>query len=90
MQSYISTATKYTLIILVSDYQLFVRDAKSSGGTYLNEVRLSPRGLESCQVQLKSGDILRLGDDCELGGGNNLLYSSSSYGYYFKNYVPKW
>jgi pSer/pThr/pTyr-binding forkhead associated (FHA) protein len=48
---------------------MFVRDAKSSSGTFLNEVRLSPRGLESGEVEVRSGDMIRLGDDCELNGG---------------------
>ena len=57
-----------------------MRDAKSSSGTFLNEVRLSPRGLESGQVRLRSGDVIRLGDDCELNNGNIHFDSSASFG----------
>lgn len=43
----------------------------------LDEVRLSPRGLESTHVALQNGDIVRLGDDCELNGGISEAYSVS-------------
>ena len=43
--------------------KLFIRDMKSSTGTFLNDVRLSPRNTESRSHQVNDGDILRLGED---------------------------
>ncbi|KAI9362072.1 SMAD/FHA domain-containing protein [Zopfochytrium polystomum] len=43
--------------------QVFVKDLKSSRGTYLNGVRLSPRKAESHPIPVASGDILQIGKD---------------------------
>ncbi len=43
--------------------QVYIKDTKSSNGTFVNEVRLSPSGLESEPHELKSGDKLKLGVD---------------------------
>lgn len=43
--------------------QVYIKDTKSSNGTFVNEVRLSPTGLESEPYELKSGDKLKLGVD---------------------------
>ncbi|KAF4609550.1 hypothetical protein D9613_012338 [Agrocybe pediades] len=43
--------------------KLFIRDMKSSGGTYLNGIRLSPAKTESPIFEVKDGDILQLGVD---------------------------
>ncbi|EGF80795.1 hypothetical protein BATDEDRAFT_88119 [Batrachochytrium dendrobatidis JAM81] len=48
--------------------KVYLRDIKSSSGTFLNDQRLSPQGTESALMELKSGDIIRLGEDCEVGG----------------------
>jgi hypothetical protein len=45
------------------DGQVFFRDARSSSGTFLNRLRLSPSGKESRPYPLKSGDIIQLGVD---------------------------
>jgi len=54
-------------IRVVTDGKFFVRDTKSSFGTFLNGVRLSPANLESRLAELKDGDVLQLGVDL-LGG----------------------
>ncbi|KAH3684988.1 hypothetical protein WICPIJ_004020 [Wickerhamomyces pijperi] len=41
----------------------FIRDLKSSSGTFLNHIRLSPAGVESMDMQLTNGDVLQLGMD---------------------------
>lgn len=41
----------------------YVKDLKSSSGTFLNHVRLSPAGIESADTPLQNGDILQLGMD---------------------------
>ncbi|KAL7746936.1 hypothetical protein RI367_007756 [Sorochytrium milnesiophthora] len=41
----------------------FFKDTKSSSGTFINNVRISPAGQESAPVQLKDGDIIQLGVD---------------------------
>ncbi|KAK9764164.1 hypothetical protein K7432_008559 [Basidiobolus ranarum] len=47
--------------------QYFIRDIKSSSGTFLNNVRLSPPGCESKPYSLKDGDIVQLGVDYQGG-----------------------
>lgn len=56
----------------VKDGQWFVQDVKSSSGTFLNHVRLSPQGAESHRFPLKDGDVLQLGMDFR--GGTEDLY----------------
>ncbi|KAI7826250.1 hypothetical protein BX661DRAFT_198874 [Kickxella alabastrina] len=43
--------------------QFFIKDTKSSSGTFLNHMRLSPAGVESRAHPLHDGDILQLGVD---------------------------
>ncbi|KAJ1951564.1 hypothetical protein FBU59_000075 [Linderina macrospora] len=45
----------------------FIRDTKSSSGTFLNHLRLSPPGVESRPHQLHDGDVLQLGVDYQGG-----------------------
>ncbi|KAJ6476694.1 hypothetical protein C8R47DRAFT_1178840 [Mycena vitilis] len=54
--------------------EFFIRDTKSSSGTFLNHVRLSPANTESRPHQLKDGDILQLGVDYQ--GGAEDIYKS--------------
>ncbi|KAJ7669846.1 hypothetical protein DFH06DRAFT_1037850, partial [Mycena polygramma] len=54
--------------------KFFIRDTKSSSGTFLNHVRLSPANTESRPHQLKDGDILQLGVDYQ--GGAEDIYKS--------------
>jgi pSer/pThr/pTyr-binding forkhead associated (FHA) protein len=50
-------------------FQISLQDTKSSGGTFLNGIRLSPQGQESTPVEVHDGDIIKLGEDCEVNGG---------------------
>ncbi|ORY04177.1 hypothetical protein K493DRAFT_206156 [Basidiobolus meristosporus CBS 931.73] len=52
--------------------QYFIRDIKSSSGTFLNNLRLSPPGCESKPYLLKDGDIVQLGVDYQ--GGYEEVY----------------
>ncbi|WFC98861.1 hypothetical protein MYAM1_001594 [Malassezia yamatoensis] len=52
--------------------KVFIRDTKSSSGTFLNHVRLSPPGVLSRAFPLKDGDVLQLGIDYQ--GGAQELY----------------
>ncbi|KAG8221394.1 SMAD/FHA domain-containing protein [Butyriboletus roseoflavus] len=54
--------------------KFFIRDTKSSSGTFLNHLRLSPAGHESRQYQLRDGDVLQLGVDYQ--GGSEDIYKS--------------
>jgi pSer/pThr/pTyr-binding forkhead associated (FHA) protein len=38
--------------------KIFIKDVKSSNGTFINGERLSPEGLESEPYELKSDDIV--------------------------------
>ncbi|ODV85734.1 hypothetical protein CANARDRAFT_27829 [[Candida] arabinofermentans NRRL YB-2248] len=50
----------------------FLRDVKSSSGTFLNHVRLSPANVESTSYPLNDSDILQLGMDYR--GGSEDIY----------------
>ncbi|KAF8625879.1 hypothetical protein AX15_005152 [Amanita polypyramis BW_CC] len=54
--------------------KFFIRDTKSSSGTFLNHIRLSLANQESRPFQLKDGDILQLGVDYQ--GGAEDIYKS--------------
>ena len=54
--------------------RFFVKDTKSSSGTFLNHVRLSIANTESKPFQIKDGDILQLGVDYQ--GGAEDIYKS--------------
>lgn len=52
--------------------QWFVKDCKSSSGTFLNHIRLSPASQESSLMPLVDGDIIQLGMDYR--GGTEEVY----------------
>ncbi|KAK9477573.1 hypothetical protein V1514DRAFT_333663 [Lipomyces japonicus] len=52
--------------------QWFVKDIKSSSGTFLNHIRLSPANQASQAFQIKDGDLLQLGMDFR--GGSEEVY----------------
>ncbi|KAK3835955.1 MAG: SMAD/FHA domain-containing protein [Linnemannia elongata] len=52
--------------------KFFIRDTKSSSGTFLNHARLSPPGVESKPTLLKDGDVIQLGVDYQ--GGTQEIY----------------
>lgn len=52
--------------------RFFIKDTKSSSGTFLNHVRLSAAGTESSPSELRDGDLLQLGVDYQ--GGNEDIY----------------
>jgi hypothetical protein len=54
--------------------KFFIKDTKSSSGTFLNHVRLSAANTESKPHQIKDGDILQLGVDYQ--GGTEDMYKS--------------
>ncbi|KAE9406936.1 hypothetical protein BT96DRAFT_851277 [Gymnopus androsaceus JB14] len=57
-----------------SNVKFFIKDTKSSSGTFLNHVRLSIAGTESRPFQVKDGDIVQLGVDYQ--GGSEDVYKS--------------
>ncbi|KAE8214261.1 hypothetical protein CF327_g2302 [Tilletia walkeri] len=50
----------------------FLRDTKSSSGTFLNHIRLSAPGAESRPFRIKDGDVIQLGVDYQ--GGTEEIY----------------
>ncbi len=52
--------------------KFFIKDTKSSSGTFLNHVRLSPANTESRPSELRDGDLLQLGVDYQ--GGTEDIY----------------
>lgn len=60
--------------IWLENGKFFIRDTKSSSGTFLNHLRLSTAGHESRPFQLRDGDILQLGVDYQ--GGSEDIYKS--------------
>jgi hypothetical protein len=55
-----------------SQGRFWVKDTKSSSGTFLNHIRLSGPGLESRLYPLQDGDVLQLGVDYQ--GGTEEMY----------------
>jgi len=54
--------------------KFLIKDTKSSSGTFLNHVRLSPANTESKPYPIKDGDIVQLGVDYQ--GGTEDMYKS--------------
>ncbi|CAO3643610.1 unnamed protein product [Cunninghamella echinulata] len=52
--------------------KFFIRDTKSSSGTFVNHVRLSPPNQESRPFLLNDGDVVQLGVDYQ--GGTEEIY----------------
>jgi len=52
--------------------QWYIKDVKSSSGTFLNHVRLSPPGQESRPFPVNDGDVVQLGIDFK--GGEELIF----------------
>ncbi|RKF72194.1 putative ring finger protein [Golovinomyces cichoracearum] len=50
----------------------FIKDVKSSSGTFLNHIRLSAPGTESKPFQIHDGDIVQLGIDFK--GGEEMIF----------------
>jgi len=51
--------------------KFYIKDTGSSSGTFLNGKRLSPQGQESSFFELCNGDIVKLGEDCQV---NKILH----------------
>ncbi|KAF2653829.1 hypothetical protein K491DRAFT_602046 [Lophiostoma macrostomum CBS 122681] len=54
------------------DSQWYIKDVKSSSGTFLNHIRLSQPNVESKPFKLKDGDIIQLGIDFR--GGEEMIF----------------
>ena len=50
----------------------YIKDVKSSSGTFLNHIRLSPPGTESKPFPVNDGDIVQLGIDFK--GGEEMIF----------------
>jgi hypothetical protein len=50
----------------------YIKDVKSSSGTFLNHVRLSAPGVESKPFEVKDGDVVQLGIDFK--GGEEMIF----------------
>ncbi|CAI4219095.1 unnamed protein product [Parascedosporium putredinis] len=50
----------------------YIKDVKSSSGTFLNHIRLSPPGTESRPYAVNDGDIIQLGIDFK--GGEEMIF----------------
>ncbi|KAG1471497.1 hypothetical protein G6F56_002089 [Rhizopus delemar] len=61
-------------VYVEQDGKLYIRDTKSSSGTFLNHVRLSPAGQGSEPVEIHHGDLVQLGVDFQ--GGKEEVYRS--------------
>jgi pSer/pThr/pTyr-binding forkhead associated (FHA) protein len=54
------------------DSNWFIKDVKSSSGTFLNHIRLSQPNVESKPFRIKDGDIIQLGIDFR--GGEEMIF----------------
>jgi regulator of replication initiation timing len=52
-------------VVWYDNGKFFIKDTKSSNGTFVNDRRLSRSGEESAQYELKSGDIVQFGVNVE-------------------------
>ncbi|ORX81037.1 hypothetical protein BCR32DRAFT_204123 [Anaeromyces robustus] len=64
--------------------KFYIKDTGSSSGTFLNGKRLSPQGQESNFFELNNGDIVKLGEDCQVNKSTKkklilLLYINIKY-----------
>ncbi|KAI8079641.1 uncharacterized protein B0P05DRAFT_541423 [Gilbertella persicaria] len=59
-------------IWLHPDGKVLLKDTKSSSGTFVNHVRLSPANTESRPVEIRDGDLVQLGVDYQ--GGYEEIY----------------
>ncbi|EON69982.1 hypothetical protein W97_09247 [Coniosporium apollinis CBS 100218] len=55
-----------------SNSQWYIKDVKSSSGTFLNHIRLSQPGVESQPYPVKDGDVVQLGIDFR--GGEEMIF----------------
>ena len=55
-----------------ADGQWFIKDVKSSSGTFLNHIRLSQPGAESTPWPVNDGDVVQLGIDFR--GGEEMIF----------------
>lgn len=62
----------HALFFCNEDGQWFLKDTKSSSGTFLNHIRLSPASQESSLMPIIDGDIIQLGMDYR--GGTEEVY----------------
>lgn len=53
-----SSLSLYPSLSLHPPLQIFIKDVKSSNGTFINGERLSPEGVESEPFELKNDDIV--------------------------------
>ena len=54
------------------DGRWYIKDVRSSSGTFLNHIRLSPPGTESKPYPVNDGDIVQLGIDFK--GGEEMIF----------------
>ncbi|RGB40010.1 SMAD/FHA domain-containing protein, partial [Rhizophagus diaphanus] len=55
--------SRYHAEIIYRNNQVFIKDSKSSNGTFINGKRLSAEGKESSPIELRHGDDLEFGVD---------------------------
>ncbi|KAH7096147.1 hypothetical protein BKA62DRAFT_720590 [Auriculariales sp. MPI-PUGE-AT-0066] len=60
--------------VWVEDGKIWIKDVKSSNGTYVNTHRLAPEGVESDPFELHTGDILELGTDIASEDNSKILH----------------
>jgi hypothetical protein len=66
-------AGKVSLVLTVTD-QIYIKDIKSSNGTFVNGERLSPEGLESDPYELNSQDTVEFGIDIISDDNRTILH----------------
>ena len=62
----------HSLSCLLTHPQFWIKDTRSSSGTFINNIRLSPSGQESGPHQIHDGEIIQLGVDYK--GGREEMY----------------
>ncbi|GES80114.1 cell cycle arrest in response to pheromone-related protein [Rhizophagus clarus] len=69
--------------VIYRNNQVYIKDLKSSNGTFINGKRLSAEGKESCPIELRHGDDLEFGVDIVNEQDKKLLFRKVAAKVYF-------
>ncbi|CAB4389332.1 unnamed protein product [Rhizophagus irregularis] len=75
--------SRYHAEIIFRNNQVFIKDSKSSNGTFINGKRLSAEGKESSPIELRHGDDLEFGVDIVNEQDKKLMFRKVAAKVYF-------
>jgi len=75
--------------MFIENNNLYIIDVGSNGGTFVNKKRINKQGCKSEPIELKSGDIIQLGQDYVESDRNDQLNESVYKSIIFEVSIPK-